>query len=63
MITSILLAFHAVVCYILFKRINHQFYMIEKELKITRKAISLLPELVDKLLLKMEQFNNENKHV
>ena len=31
-------------------------------IEIARKAISLLPELVDKLLLKMEQFNDENKN-
>lgn len=61
MITSILLIVHVVVCYILFRRINHQFDMIERELEMARKAIFLLPELVDKLLLKMEQFNNENK--
>lgn len=62
MIISILLAVHVVVCYILFRRVNHQFDMVEKELEIAQKAISLLPELVDKLLLKMEQFNNENKN-
>ena len=60
MTTSILLIVHVVVCYILFRRINHQFYMIEKELEMARKAIFLLPELIDKLLLKMEQFNKEN---
>lgn len=28
---------------------------------MARKAIFLLPELVDKLLLKMEQFNKKDK--
>ena len=54
MITSILLAFHVVVCYILFRYIDNQFTIIQLHI------IDL--ERLDKLLLEIKQFNKENKN-
>ena len=46
MTTSILLAVHMVVCYILFRKISHTLEMIDIELQVSRKALGKTLEFI-----------------